>query len=39
LPVTAKTFRIAKTFRSHSANFLHPAKSLRDHGDAPSCRM
>src|SRR5580698_8255054 len=29
-PVTAKTFGIAKAFRSQSANFLHHAKSLRD---------
>jgi hypothetical protein len=39
LLITAKTFRIAKTFRSQRANFLHRAKSLRDHGDAPSCPM
>jgi hypothetical protein len=39
LPVIAKTFGIAKTFRSQRANFLHHAKRLRDHGDAPSRRM
>jgi hypothetical protein len=36
--VIAKTFGIAKPFRSYRANFLHRAKSLRDHGDAPSCQ-
>jgi hypothetical protein len=35
LPMIAKTFVIAKTFRSYRANFLRHAKSLRDHGDAP----
>jgi hypothetical protein len=35
----AKAFIIAKTFRSHSANFLHDAKSLRDHGNAPGRPM
>jgi hypothetical protein len=30
----AKAFGIAKTFRSHSANFLRHAKSLRDHAPA-----
>jgi hypothetical protein len=32
-----KTFIIAKTFRSPSANFLRQEKSLRDHGDALGC--
>jgi hypothetical protein len=31
----AKAFRIAKLFRSYSANFLRQAKSLHDHGNAP----
>jgi hypothetical protein len=34
-----KTFIIAKTFRSPSANFLRAAKSLRDHGDLPGCPL
>jgi hypothetical protein len=33
-PVIAKTFVIVKTFSSYSANFLHAAKSLRDHDNA-----
>jgi hypothetical protein len=37
--VIAKTFGTAKAFRSQRAKFLHHAKSLHDHGDAPSCRM
>jgi hypothetical protein len=38
-PMIAKTFISAKTFHSHSANFFRHNKSLRDLGDAPSCRM
>ena len=38
-PVIAKTFRTAKSFRSHRANFFRHAKSLRDLGDAPGGRM
>jgi hypothetical protein len=39
LPMIAKTFGIAKTFRSPSANFLRPAKSIRDHRDKLGCPM
>ena len=35
--VIAKEFIIAKTFRSHSENFLRDDKRLRDHGDPAGC--
>jgi hypothetical protein len=38
-PMIAKTFIIAKTFRSHSVKFFRHDKSLRDHRDEPGCSM
>jgi hypothetical protein len=35
--VIANEFIIAKTFRSHRANFLRLAKSLPDHDDPAGC--
>jgi hypothetical protein len=39
LPMIAKTFIIAKLFRSHSANFFRQDKSPDGLGDKPDCPM